>query len=191
MQDSIMAGEGNSRYLKSVEDFLTRYTTYADFARALIEGTLPIDLNGINPEGWQVIGTALNKANLLQDDTAASLGLDSTDVPEDAFAALSSVASARIRVEAGNDILAGDIVDITGDKASKKGALAAGKVSTVFYRGSDYFTDLGHVLMAQISGNCVLCMVFGEIPISFVVGTLSNDSLSFQVAKNDFYIETG
>ena len=85
MQDSIMAGEGNSRYLKSVEDFLTRYPTYADFARALIEGTLPIDLNGINPEGWQVIGTALNKANLLQDDTAESLGLDSTSTVNDAI----------------------------------------------------------------------------------------------------------
>lgn len=88
MQDSIMVGEGNSRYLKSVEDFLTRYPTYADFARALIEGTLPIDLNGINPEGWQVIGTALNKANLLQDDTAESLGLDSTATVNDAFSAV-------------------------------------------------------------------------------------------------------
>lgn len=191
MQDSIMAGEGNSRYLKSVKDFLTRYPTYADFARALIEGTLPIDLNGINPEGWQVIGTALNKANLLQDDTAESLGLDSTAVPDDAFASLSSVASARIRVEAGDDILAGDIVDITGDKASKKGALAAGKVSTVFNRGENYNIN-GDVLLNTISENRVLCIVSGEIPISFVIGTLSGDAfLSFEIAKNDFYIESG
>ena len=144
MQDSIMAGEGNSRYLKSVEDFLTRYPTYADFARALIEGTLPIDLNGINPEGWQVIGTALNKANLLQDDTAESLGLDSTAVPDDAFRLIAQSAAAKIVVPAAEAISKGEIVDIKNNKATKTKYYAPGTLDEAVSGGYNmkYFGGL-------------------------------------------------
>lgn len=75
MQDGIIKGTGNSRYLKSVQNFLTLYPTYQSFAQALVSGTLPIDFNGINAAGWNQIGTALNKANLLSDATASLLGL--------------------------------------------------------------------------------------------------------------------
>jgi len=87
MQDSIIKGTGNSRYLKSVSDFMTLYPTYADFVAALVAGTLPIDLNGVNAAGWTQQGTALNKANLLTDATAAKFGLT-------ASATLNSVLSA-------------------------------------------------------------------------------------------------
>lgn len=70
MKDFIPKGTGNSRYLKSVSDFMTRYPTYADFCSALVAGTLPIDLNGVNSGGYTQLGTALNKANLLSDTTA-------------------------------------------------------------------------------------------------------------------------
>lgn len=85
MQDGIIKGTGNSRYLKSISNFLTQYPTYQDFVTALVAGTLPIDLNGINETGWDQLGTALNKANLLSDETAAALGLPNTAVPDDAF----------------------------------------------------------------------------------------------------------
>lgn len=85
MQDGIIKGTGNSRYLKSISSFLTQYPTYQDFAAALAAGTLPIDLNGINETGWDQLGTALNKANLLSDETAGLLGLPNTAVPDDAF----------------------------------------------------------------------------------------------------------
>lgn len=75
MDDGIIKGTGNSRYLKSIPGFLAQYPTYEDFAEALTAGTLPIDLNGINETGWEKLGTALNKANLLSDDTAALYGL--------------------------------------------------------------------------------------------------------------------
>lgn len=88
MQDGIIKGTGNSRYLKSISNFLTQYPTYQDFAAALVAGTLPIDLNGINETGWDQIGTALNKANLLSDETAGLMGLPNTAVPDDAFGAL-------------------------------------------------------------------------------------------------------
>lgn len=85
MQDGIIKGTGNSRYLKSISNFLTQYPTYQDFVAALVAGTLPIDLNGINETGWDQLGTALNKANLLSDETAELLGLPNTAVPDDAF----------------------------------------------------------------------------------------------------------
>lgn len=79
MKDGVITGTGNSRYLKSVSNFLTLYPTYADFVAALVAGTLPIDLNGINAAGWTQEGTALNKANLLTDTTKTKLGLPSSD----------------------------------------------------------------------------------------------------------------
>lgn len=90
MQDGIIKGAGNSRYLKSISNFLQQYPTYQDFVAALVAGTLPIDLNGINETGWDQLGTALNKANLLSDETASALGLPNTAVPDDAFSMLAS-----------------------------------------------------------------------------------------------------
>ena len=94
MQDGIIKGTGNSRYLKSISNFLQQYPTYQDFVAALVAGTLPIDLNGINETGWDQLGTALNKVNLLSDETVQAFGdlltLDTpgNPVPNDAFIAL-------------------------------------------------------------------------------------------------------
>lgn len=90
MIDSKLAGTGNSRFLKSVSNFKTLYPTYDDFVAALIAGTLPIDLNGINPDGWTQQGTPLNKANLLSDDVANGLGLTDDATPNGAFNAIIS-----------------------------------------------------------------------------------------------------
>lgn len=91
MQDGIIKGTGNSRYLKSISNFLTQYPTYQDFVAALVAGTLPIDLNGINETGWDQLGTALNKANLLSDETCAALGLPNTAVPDDALKTIKNI----------------------------------------------------------------------------------------------------
>ena len=88
MQDAIMKGTGNSRYLKSVSGFLTLYPTYETFVDALVSGTLPVDFNGINPDGWAQEGTPLDKASLLTDSTAGLAGLSEEDTPNDMFAAL-------------------------------------------------------------------------------------------------------
>ena len=86
MQDGIIKGTGNSRFLKSIPDFLTQYPTYESFVAALAAGTLPVDFNGINETGWQQLGTALNKGNLLSDETAAMYpDLPKSKVPDDAF----------------------------------------------------------------------------------------------------------
>lgn len=91
MKDSVILGGGNSRYLKSVADFKTLYPTYDDFAAALVAGTLPIDLNGINAAGFQQVGDALNKYNLLKDATAALYGLGADAVPDDVLALLKTL----------------------------------------------------------------------------------------------------
>lgn len=91
MQDGIIAGNGNSRYLKTVAAALSLYPDYETFMAALIAGTFPIDLNGVNPDGWKQQGTALNKANLLADSTAASIGLDGSATVDTAVAKLKSL----------------------------------------------------------------------------------------------------
>lgn len=91
MKDSIILGTGNSRYLKSVENFKALYPTYDDFAAALVDGTLPVDFNGINPAGFQQVGDSLNSENLLKVATAALYGLPDTAVPDEVLALLKSL----------------------------------------------------------------------------------------------------
>lgn len=91
MQDFIAMGNGNSRFLKSVENFLELYPSYEDFAAALIAGTFPVDFNGYNPEGVAQYGTDLLKANLLADATAAAVNSAAgtkPNTPNEAFEAL-------------------------------------------------------------------------------------------------------
>lgn len=90
MLDAIPNGTGNSRYLKSIGDFLSAYPTYEAFVDGLVAGTLPIDLNGFNPDGWTQEGTPLDKANLLTDATAALMGLGDEATPNEMFAKLAN-----------------------------------------------------------------------------------------------------
>ena len=73
MKDNILKGTGNSRYLKTS---LPAGTTWNEALIALRNGNFPIDLNGINEEGFTQIGTPLDKANMLTDELAHSVGLD-------------------------------------------------------------------------------------------------------------------
>lgn len=87
MKDSVIKGNGNSRYLKSS---LEGITTWEQFRDALAAGTLPVDLKGINPEGFQQLGDPLNKVTLLNDATAEKYGMDNTAVPDDVLDILSA-----------------------------------------------------------------------------------------------------
>lgn len=90
MKDGIIAETGNSRYLRSIAGFLQAYPTYEAFAAALIAGTMPIDWNGKNPDGWAQQGTELNKANLLTDATAALMDLGPEATPNEMLAAVAN-----------------------------------------------------------------------------------------------------
>lgn len=82
MIDSVLKGTGNSRFLKSA---VPAGTSWADALAMLQAGTFPIDFNGINTEGFQQVGTPLNKANLLKDATAAQIGLPPPPPPTACF----------------------------------------------------------------------------------------------------------
>lgn len=85
MIDSVLKGTGNSRFLKSA---VPAGTSWAEALAMLQAGTFPIDFNGINTEGFQRVGTPLNKANLLKDATATKIGLSPSATPDDMFGAL-------------------------------------------------------------------------------------------------------
>ena len=91
MIDSVLKGTGNSRFLKSA---VPAGTSWADALAMLQAGTFPIDFNGINAEGFQQVGTPLNKANLLKDATAAQIGLPPSTTPDGMFQALAAIAGA-------------------------------------------------------------------------------------------------
>ena len=59
-------------------------------------GTFPIDFNGINTEGFQQVGTPLNKANLLKDATAAQIGLPPSTTPDGMFQALGNTGELHV-----------------------------------------------------------------------------------------------
>lgn len=98
MQDAIIKGIGNSRYLKTVGEALSLYPTYEDFLQAMIAGTFPVDFNGINKDGWTQLGTPLNKANLLSDTVISTLGLSTgvNSTPNDAFNVLANIGNVHV-----------------------------------------------------------------------------------------------
>lgn len=130
MQDLVTLGKGNSRFLKSVENFKDLYPTYNDFVAALVAGTLPIDLNGINTDGIKQAGTPLNKETLLKDATAAKFGLDPNAVPDDVFAVLHDVIRdgnsnlhgqwMEKKVAPGISVKTGELVNLVDDVATRK-----------------------------------------------------------------------
>lgn len=111
MTDGIIKGTGNSRYLKSVPNALTLYPSFEAFMEAMIAGTFPIDLNGINPSGWETQGDKLNKATLLTDALCSALGLANTATPTQAMEKLRQLtATAQTGVNNGVKIVTGSYV---------------------------------------------------------------------------------
>lgn len=107
MIDSVLKGTGNSRFLKSA---VPAGTSWADALAMLQAGTFPIDFNGINAEGFQQVGTPLNKANLLKDATAAQIGLPPSTTPDGMFQALGNTGELHVwrkTVVTSNDVPAG------------------------------------------------------------------------------------
>ena len=92
MVDSVIAGTGNSRYLRTS---LSASTTWEDALTMLRAGTFPIDLAGINLAGFTTLGTALNSATLLKSAVITALGLDADATPSDAWDAVIALISEK------------------------------------------------------------------------------------------------
>lgn len=154
MKDMIPKGTGNSRFLRSVSNFKAIYPTYDAFVNALVAGNLPVDFNGINEAGIQQVGTSLNKANLLTDETAGRLGLFQEDpTVNEAFGALANSPAGTgtlyiyCKDEAGEPV-SGCVVQIGEDLAvtSASGAvkylLAPGTCSVAIRSPIDYGAEV-------------------------------------------------
>lgn len=87
MQDQIIKGTGDSRYLRSN---IAVGTTLEQIITLLRNGEFPIDFAGYNSEGIDTQGTDLNKANLLQDSTAALFNLGTGATPNDVLASIAT-----------------------------------------------------------------------------------------------------
>lgn len=134
MIDSVLKGTGNSRFLKSA---VPAGTSWADALAMLQAGTFPIDFNGINTEGFQQVGTPLNKANLLKDATAAQIGLPPSTTPDGMFQALGNTGELHVwrkTVTTAQEIPAGYKL---GDVKTKKdiSATGSGEGYIGFYMG--------------------------------------------------------
>lgn len=91
MNDGIIKDDGTSRLLRSVSDFKSKYPTYDEFADALVNGSLPVDVL-FNGAGWAQQPDFLNKASLLKDTTASLFQLGTDAVPDEVLAVLSKAA---------------------------------------------------------------------------------------------------
>lgn len=80
------------------------------------------------------VGTAINKANLLKDSTAAMYGLDSTAVPDDAFVAsvMANTGYIHVTTKTETGVVAGIPIMIDGVYAGKTGANGKARISVPF-----------------------------------------------------------
>lgn len=85
MTDGIIKGTGNSRFLKGPANAAALYPDFESFRDAWAAGTLPVDFNGINPAGWEVVGDKLDKSTLLTDALCTALGIPTTSTPTQAM----------------------------------------------------------------------------------------------------------
>ena len=195
MQDGIIAGNGNSRYLKTVAAALSLYPDYESFMAALIAGTFPIDLNGINAGGWTQQGTPLNKANLFSDSTAITLGLSAANSPNDALVKIKTLidsvntnANGRAIIDTGYYI--GD-----GTNTVSKTFTTPVKLFCMYcrtYEGQTYSTDL--LVDPSISGayRWTTVGVFSDCTVSWSNGnktvTLSGPPIAKSGDVNHYFV---
>lgn len=154
MIDSVLKGTGNSRFLKSA---VPAGTSWADALAMLQAGTFPIDFNGINTEGFQQVGTPLNKANLLKDATAAQIGLPPSTTPDGMFQALGNTGELHVwrkTVTTAQEIPAGyTLGDAESGTAFSVPNAGSQNYVTLQYGPSITVNDAGGVSLTSVTGS--------------------------------------
>lgn len=170
MIDGKIKGTGNSRYLKSVSDFKNLYPTYDAFVEALVAGTLPVDLNGVNADGWETQGTPLVKHNLLSGEVSNTIfGSDDDKTVSEALLCLMGKIVNLNTSMLGN--LSVETGSFTGDGELSRTLEFHGTPKLIFISGSSYdFT--GSAL-----GRCILSPVGG---VGFSTLHFTNNNLCYQ-----------
>lgn len=135
MQDTIIKGTGNSRTIKTVPNALTLYPDWPTALQAMINGTFPIDIGPLSASGVNTMGTALNKANLLSDETAGIFGFG-------ADATVDDVLKKVVAVETGSYISA----------TERDGTIiASGPILMAVIYVNRYLSDLEKVFVETLS----------------------------------------
>lgn len=154
MIDSVLKGTGNSRFLKSA---VPAGTSWADALAMLQAGTFPIDFNGINTDGFQQVGTPLNKANLLKDATAAQIGLPPSTTPDGMFQALGNTGELHVwrkTVTTAQEIPAGyKLGDAESGTAFSVPNAGSKNYVTLQYGPSITVNDAGGVSLTSVTGS--------------------------------------
>lgn len=73
MKDTIIKGDGTSRTVKAPTDIPE---SFGEWRTQLLNGEATLDIS-LNVDGCEVVGTPLNRATMLNDETAAALGVNS------------------------------------------------------------------------------------------------------------------
>lgn len=144
MIDSVIAGTGNSRYLRTS---ISASTTWEEALTMLRAGTFPIDLAGINLSGFTTLGTALNSDSLLKSAIITALGLEADATPSDAWeAVLALIATKQDTLTfddtptsgSTNPVTSGGIYDAIDNAATKTDTITLASAS---WSGSDPYTQ--------------------------------------------------
>lgn len=161
MKNTTIKGTGNSRWLKTS---LPAGTTWEQVLTLLRSGQFPVDITGLNTEGVQAAGTALDKETLLRDAICDRLGLDKEGtVPSDVFELLIG--------------LAGVVLTITFEAAFE------GKTFTVTdSAGTTVYT---HVVGADLTHQVTL----GKLNETYTVSCPANDGYTYtdQVTTGPYF----
>lgn len=161
MKNTTIKGTGNSRWLKTS---LPAGTTWEQVLTLLRSGQFPVDITGLNTEGVQAAGTALDKETLLRDAICDRLGLDKEGtVPSDVFELLIG--------------LAGVVLTITFEAAFQ------GKTFTVTdSAGTTVYT---HVVGASLTHQVTL----GKLNETYTVSCPANDGYTYtdQVTTGPYF----
>lgn len=97
MKDTVIKGNGKSRSIKAPTDMPA---IFEEWRAQLLAGTATLDIS-LNPAGCDVVGTPLNKVNLLADDTVSILGLSVENAtPNNAIAKLAGSCSVTVSLPA-------------------------------------------------------------------------------------------
>lgn len=109
MTDGVIKGTGNSRWLRVPPNIKQLCPDFDSMLDVMIQGRFPFDMNGLNAEGWQVMGTLLNKPNVLTDTTRSALGLTGDATINQAFAAIPTAKMLHIIVTASAALIANQV----------------------------------------------------------------------------------
>lgn len=109
MTDGVIKGTGNSRWLRVPPNIKQLCPDFDSMLDVMIQGRFPIDLNGLNADGWEVMGTLFTKPNVLTDKTRSALGLTGDVTIDQAFAAIPTAKMLHIIVTSSAALIANQV----------------------------------------------------------------------------------